>query len=168
MEQRLGAPHHPSTSPRSAQLASKRNYCSPTGPSLDYWVRSRFSRLAASARQTKSDTNERLRIQFGDFRIRGEEAFSRLSRNTTARECLPASGSSWNNGCVSTCRSGDSVKAMELCYGRRHDSTRSWDCAPYRSMPAIGDLARFEMKRIGKPYAGELQVRFDVIRSFRH
>jgi hypothetical protein len=28
-------------------------------------------------------------------------------------------------------------------------------------MPAIGDLARFEMKMIGKPYAGELQVRFD-------
>ena len=32
---------------------------------------------------------------------------------------------------------------------------------PYRSMPCIGVIARFEMKMIGKPYAGELQVRFD-------
>jgi hypothetical protein len=28
-------------------------------------------------------------------------------------------------------------------------------------MPRIGELARFEMKMIGKPYAGELHVRFD-------
>jgi len=28
-------------------------------------------------------------------------------------------------------------------------------------MPGIGELARFEMKMIGKPYAGELHVRFD-------
>jgi hypothetical protein len=32
---------------------------------------------------------------------------------------------------------------------------------PYRSMLSIGAVARFEMKMIGKPYAGELQVRFD-------
>ena len=32
---------------------------------------------------------------------------------------------------------------------------------PFRSMPGIGELARFEMKMIGKPYAGELHVRFD-------
>jgi hypothetical protein len=32
---------------------------------------------------------------------------------------------------------------------------------PSRSMPSIGALACFEMKMIGKPYAGELQVRFD-------
>jgi len=28
-------------------------------------------------------------------------------------------------------------------------------------MPDIGELACFEMKMIGKPYAGELHVRFD-------
>ena len=28
-------------------------------------------------------------------------------------------------------------------------------------MPPIGELACFEIKMIGKPYAGELQVRFD-------
>ncbi len=28
-------------------------------------------------------------------------------------------------------------------------------------MPVIGELACLEMKMIGKPYAGELQVRFD-------
>jgi hypothetical protein len=28
-------------------------------------------------------------------------------------------------------------------------------------MPGIGELARFERKMIGKPYAGELHVRFD-------
>jgi hypothetical protein len=28
-------------------------------------------------------------------------------------------------------------------------------------MPPIGELVCFEMKMIGKPYAGELQVRFD-------
>ena len=32
---------------------------------------------------------------------------------------------------------------------------------PFRSMPNIGELACLEMKMIGKPYAGELQVRFD-------
>ena len=32
---------------------------------------------------------------------------------------------------------------------------------PSRSMPGIGELARFERKMIGKPYAGELHVRFD-------
>ena len=32
---------------------------------------------------------------------------------------------------------------------------------PFRSMPNIGELARFERKMIGKPYAGELHVRFD-------
>jgi hypothetical protein len=32
---------------------------------------------------------------------------------------------------------------------------------PYRSMLRIGELACLEMKMIGKPYAGELQVRFD-------
>jgi hypothetical protein len=31
----------------------------------------------------------------------------------------------------------------------------------YRFMPAIGEFACLEMKMIGKPYAGELQVRFD-------
>ena len=28
-------------------------------------------------------------------------------------------------------------------------------------MPRIGRIARLEVKMIGKPYAGELQVRFD-------
>jgi hypothetical protein len=32
---------------------------------------------------------------------------------------------------------------------------------PFRSMPNIGELARFEMKMIGKPYAVAPQVRFD-------
>jgi hypothetical protein len=32
---------------------------------------------------------------------------------------------------------------------------------PFRSMPHIGEIACFEMKMIGKPYAGELHVRFD-------
>jgi hypothetical protein len=32
---------------------------------------------------------------------------------------------------------------------------------PSRSMPRIGALACLEMKMIGKPYAGELHVRFD-------
>jgi hypothetical protein len=32
---------------------------------------------------------------------------------------------------------------------------------PFRSMPRIGALACVEMKMIGKPYVGELQVRFD-------
>jgi hypothetical protein len=32
---------------------------------------------------------------------------------------------------------------------------------PYRSMLRTGELACLEMKMIGKPYAGELQVRFD-------
>jgi hypothetical protein len=30
-----------------------------------------------------------------------------------------------------------------------------------RSIPRIGKLACLEVKMIGKPYAGELQVRFD-------
>jgi hypothetical protein len=32
---------------------------------------------------------------------------------------------------------------------------------PFRNTPRIGTLACFEMKMIGKPYVGELQVRFD-------
>ena len=32
---------------------------------------------------------------------------------------------------------------------------------PYRSMLRIGELVCLEVKMIGKPYAGELQVRFD-------
>jgi hypothetical protein len=32
---------------------------------------------------------------------------------------------------------------------------------PYRSMLLIGELVCLEVKMIGKPYAGELQVRFD-------
>ncbi len=32
---------------------------------------------------------------------------------------------------------------------------------PFRSTPRIGALACVEMKMIGKPYVGELQVRFD-------
>lgn len=32
---------------------------------------------------------------------------------------------------------------------------------PYRSIPTIGAIARFDMQMIGKPYAGDLQVRFD-------
>lgn len=32
---------------------------------------------------------------------------------------------------------------------------------PYRSMPTIGAIARFDMQMIGKPYAGDLQVWFD-------
>ena len=32
---------------------------------------------------------------------------------------------------------------------------------PFRSTPPIGALACVEMKMIGKPYVGELQVRFD-------
>jgi hypothetical protein len=32
---------------------------------------------------------------------------------------------------------------------------------PSQSMPLIGEFACLEMKMIGKPYAGELQVRFD-------
>jgi Group II intron, maturase-specific domain len=60
-----------------------------------------------------------------------------------------------------TCRSVGSVKAMELCDGRRRDSIRNWDHVPFRSMPNIGELACFEMKMIGKQYAGELHVRFD-------
>ncbi len=31
----------------------------------------------------------------------------------------------------------------------------------FQPMPNIGELACFEMKMIGKPYAGELHVRFD-------
>jgi hypothetical protein len=31
----------------------------------------------------------------------------------------------------------------------------------FRSMPGIAELARFEMKMIGKPYAVAPQVRFD-------
>jgi len=38
---------------------------------------------------------------------------------------------------------------------------RCWGCVPFRSMPDIGELACFEMKMIGKPYAGEPHVRFD-------
>jgi hypothetical protein len=32
---------------------------------------------------------------------------------------------------------------------------------PSRNMPRIGALACLEVKMIGKPYAGELHVRFD-------
>ncbi len=32
---------------------------------------------------------------------------------------------------------------------------------PFRNMPRIGALACIEVKVIGKPYVGELQVRFD-------
>jgi hypothetical protein len=32
---------------------------------------------------------------------------------------------------------------------------------PFRNMPPIGALACLEVKMIGKPYAGELHVRFD-------
>jgi hypothetical protein len=32
---------------------------------------------------------------------------------------------------------------------------------PFRNMPRIGALARLEVKMIGKPYVGKLQVRFD-------
>ncbi len=32
---------------------------------------------------------------------------------------------------------------------------------PFRFMLNIGEIACFEMKMIGKPYAGELHVRFD-------
>ena len=32
---------------------------------------------------------------------------------------------------------------------------------PFHNMPRIGALACLEVKMIGKPYAGELHVRFD-------
>ena len=32
---------------------------------------------------------------------------------------------------------------------------------PFHNTPPIGALARFEVKMIGKPYVGKLQVRFD-------
>jgi hypothetical protein len=34
-------------------------------------------------------------------------------------------------------------------------------CIPFHNTPRIGELECLEMKMIGKPYAGELQVRFD-------
>jgi hypothetical protein len=33
-------------------------------------------------------------------------------------------------------------------------------CMPFRNMPRIGALACLKVKMIGKPYAGELHVRF--------
>ena len=45
--------------------------------------------------------------------------------------------------------------------GRRPDSIESLVCVPSRSTLRIGALACLEVKMIGKPYAGELQVRFD-------
>ena len=45
--------------------------------------------------------------------------------------------------------------------GQQLDSTERWVCMPYRSMLGVGELACLEMTMIGKPYAGELPVRFD-------
>ena len=50
---------------------------------------------------------------------------------------------------------------MDFVGGRQPNSTKSWVCRPFRNMPRIGALACLEVKMIGKPYAGELHVRFD-------
>ncbi len=38
---------------------------------------------------------------------------------------------------------------------------KSEGCTPYRCMPYMGALACLEVKMIGKPYAGDLHVRFN-------
>ncbi len=45
--------------------------------------------------------------------------------------------------------------------GQRLGPIESGDCTPYRSTLPMGTLECLEVKMIGKPYAGELQVRFD-------
>src|SRR5439155_1524650 len=80
---------------------------------------------------------------------------------TTPRECLCGSAFSWSNGCASTCRGDDRLRGLDFAGGRRLNSTKSLVCMPFHNMPPIGALACLEVKMIGKPYAGELQVRFD-------
>jgi hypothetical protein len=50
---------------------------------------------------------------------------------------------------------------LDFVGGRQPNSTKSWVCMVFRNMPRIGALACLEVKMIGKPYAGELHVRFD-------
>ena len=68
---------------------------------------------------------------------------------------------SWSNGCASTCRGDDRSRGLDFAGGRRLNSTKSLVCMPFHNTPRIGALACLEVKMIGKPYAGELHVRFD-------
>ena len=58
-------------------------------------------------------------------------------------------------------QSDDRSRGLGFAGGRQLNSTKSLVCTPSRNMPRTGALACVEMKMIGKPYAGELQVRFD-------
>jgi len=66
-----------------------------------------------------------------------------------------------NNAHASTCRGDDRSRDLDITDGRRLDSTKSLNFVPYRCVLLIGKLACLEVKMIGKPYVGKLQVRFD-------
>src|SRR5262249_47297755 len=53
------------------------------------------------------------------------------------------------------------VKGFGFAGGPRPNSTKSLVCMPFHNTPRIGALACLEVKMIGKPYAGDLHVRFD-------
>jgi hypothetical protein len=53
------------------------------------------------------------------------------------------------------------VKGLDFAGGHRLNSTKSLVCMPFHNTRRIGALACLEVKMIGKPYAGELHVRFD-------
>jgi len=80
---------------------------------------------------------------------------------TTPRECFVGNVSSWNNAYASTCRGDDRSRDLDITGGRRVDSIKSLDFVPYRCVLLTGKLVCLEMKMIGKPYVGKLQVRFD-------
>jgi len=50
---------------------------------------------------------------------------------------------------------------LDFAGGRQLNTTKSLVYMPFHNTPRIGALACLEMKMIGKPYAGELHVRFD-------
>ena len=79
----------------------------------------------------------------------------------TARGCLPGSDIFWSGECSSTCGGDDRSKGFNRAGGHPPGSIKSLEWSRSRYMPDIGQLASFEVKMIGKPYAGELQVRFD-------
>ena len=78
---------------------------------------------------------------------------------------VPGSDIFWSGECSSTCGGDDRSKGFDRASGHVPglfcSSSTVWEWSRSRYMPDIGQLASLEVKMIGKPYAGELRVRFD-------
>ncbi len=76
--------------------------------------------------------------------------------------CLPGSDIFWSGECSSTCGGDDRSKGFDRASGQRPGSIKSLEWSrSHSTCPISVNSQCLEVKMIGKPYAGELQVRFD-------